>query len=367
MRCCSFCRKSGHTINTCIMHYDKIFNIQTDILRITNFSKKNKRKNADYQYTELLVSLIVLGLKNPISKNDIKIFANNMILEKKIECSNIENYFDDLDEVSNFKNIEKYVKNFKINEIDLTNIHKVYLTGKSYSNYEKIKHINQKNKDPTSDVYIEYLNKTFIGISVKKDCKCSLGNFIAEETYSNKDPKKHIEDREKLQNTREKLLNHHDITIDNYIDKRGINGEISKVIINNFEEYWNLLINHITKNEQNIIKRILEHVSGGIKKNEYKVFEYNGIELIDVSNRNYKYDEKLLKNFSIKECIGEKSFDLQKNGEKRNAAKKFLKLLNKERILYRLEIRFKGKYFGESGSPQIFIFNQNQDLFESEE
>ena len=35
-------------------------------------------------------------------------------------------------------------------------------------------------------------------------------------------------------------------------------------------------------------------------------------------------------------------------------------IYNKE-ILYRLEIRCKGIYFGEGGQPQLFIYKENKD------
>ena len=123
--------------------------------------KIGKRKQTDYQWSELIVALCLLCdidldilsydyLKTLIYKfhNKNKLYCKKEILDK---------YLEDL-QISQLKEIKKYIQNFNINE-DKNNIIKVWLTGKSYSDYPELIELNQnfKEKKPNSDIYFELI------------------------------------------------------------------------------------------------------------------------------------------------------------------------------------------------------------------
>jgi len=319
--------------------------------------EKKTRKNTDYQYTELLVCLILLGLVSfeNISLDFIIDFSMKKKEEKKLQCNDdiLERYHTDLKDSFNIKFIKSYILNFDkdILNIDLSDIKYVYLTGKSYKDFSKIVKINKDNEDkkPNSDVYFELNNGEIHGISCKQSFSCPCTNKVVELSNGN------------LMVLREKLLNENGVTKENYRNHRdkksGGDGKIGQVLQNNFcitgylQEYWSLLQDHIINKKYYFIDQVLNSMNQGIML-PYEVYEYDGKELVNTKNRKL---EKNLCDIKISNtfCYGKT--------KPREASKIWFDFIYNEEIKYNLEVRFKGIYFGPGGQPQIFILKESKE------
>jgi len=319
--------------------------------------EKKTRKNTDYQYTELLVCLILLGLVSfeNISLDFIIDFSMKKKEEKKLQCNDhiLERYHTDLKDSFNIKFIKSYILNFDkdILNIDLPDIKYVYLTGKSYKDFPKIVEINKdyEDKKPNSDVYFELNNGQIHGISCKQSSSCPCTNKVVELN------------NEELMESRHKTLNDNGITKENcknHRDKKsGGDGKIGKILQNNFsitgylQEYWTLLQIHILNNKDYFIDQVLNSMNQGIIL-PYEVYEYDGKELVNTKNRKL---EKNLCDIKISNtfCYGKT--------KPREASKIWFDLIYNEEIKYNLEVRFKGIYFGPGGQPQIFILKESKE------
>lgn len=345
---CSICLEYGHNRNSC---FDKTL---PQYISYDNDKTKNmKRKNTDYQFTELLVCLLVLGL-NPtenITYESIIDFSNQKYNEKKLKCNKdiLQKYYNDLN-ISFIKKTYKlsYLLNFKIENLNfkLIDIDCVYLTGKTYKDFEELVELNKSyiDKKPNSDIYIKLLNKKICGISCKQTKECPCTNKVVEL------------DNVELMNTRERILIENGITKDNYKNKRGKNGEISKIFCNTYcisnikNDYWKKLENHIINNKHYFIQGVLDSTCQG-NYLSYDIYEYDGTDLINTKKRMFNKDECDIKISDIF-CWG-------KTGP-RNASKIWFEFLHNDNIIYNLEVRFKGTYFGKGGQPQIFVLKESK-------
>tara|TARA_Y100001958_G_scaffold144137_1_gene121712 strand:- start:823 stop:1998 length:1176 start_codon:yes stop_codon:yes gene_type:complete len=320
--------------------------------------EKKTRKNTDYQFTELLVCLILLGLVffEGISLDFIIKFSMKKEEEKKLQCNRniLGRYHMDLkDAFKNNKFKTSYILNFDKNilNIDLSDIKYVYLTGKSYKDFPKIVEINKgyEDKKPNSDVYFELNNGEINGISCKQSFSCPCTNKVVELN------------NEKLMESRHKTLNDNGITKENFKNHRdkksGGDGKIGQVLKNNFcitgylQDYWSSLQLHILNNKNYFIDQVLNSMNQGIIL-PYQVYEYDGKELVNTKNRKL---EKNLCDIKISNtfCYGKT--------KPREASKIWFDFIYNEEIKYNLEVRFKGIYFGPGGQPQIFILKESKE------
>jgi len=359
---CSICG-GNHNRNNSKYHTKEEIEIHDNNKKEKKYKKdkgnkeKKTRKNTDYQFTELLVCLILLGLVffEGISLDFIIDFSMKKKEEKKLQCNDdiLERYHTDLKDSFNIKFIKSYILNFDkdILNNDLLNIKYVYLTGKSYKDFPKIVEINKdyEDKKPNSDVYFELNNCEIHGISCKKSSSCPCTNKVVEL------------DNEKLMESRHKILNDNGITKENcknHRDKKsGGDGKIGQILKNNFsvtgylQEYWSLLQIHILNNKDYFIDQVLNSMNQGIML-PYEVYEYDGKELVNTKNRKL---EKNLCNIKISNtfCYGKT--------KPREASKIWFNFIYNEEIKYNLEVRFKGIYFGPGGQPQIFILKESKE------
>ena len=316
---------------------------------------KGTRKNADYQYTELLLTLLYLGLKS-IIPDEIRKFIRSMYDTGKLKTNKGEypkKFIEDMESNIKENKFDKtFIEHFKSN-VEINNIECVYLTGKSFSDFPELVELNKdyKEEKPNPDIYIKEKSGKFHGCSCKKDYKCPLTNKIAEEYGT-------IEEHKHLVELREKVLNEGGVTKDNYRDKRGPTGEINMVLCNPMNKYWIALRNHILKYSANFIKGVLYSTAQGHYLN-YPVYEYDGKELIDTKDRFINEENCIIRPSEIF-CYGKT--------RKSRAAKIWFdfveKIGNQEKILYKLEVRFKGIYFGEGAKPQLFIYKTSEKEIE---
>ena len=160
---------------------------------------------------------------------------------------------------------------------------------------------------------------------------------------------------------RESILKENGINKENYLDKRGKGGEISKILCNTYcitgelQEYWKELEYHIIKNKDYFIQGVLDSTCQGFYIN-YNIYEYDGTNIIDTKDRIFKKEECDIRVSEVF-CWG-------KTGP-RNASKIWFDFLHNNDIIYNLEVRFKGTYFGKGGQPQLFIFKESKEDIES--
>lgn len=317
------------------------------------------RKNTDYQCTELVLSLLYLGLM--VSQLDsIIYFANDMFESNKLICERyiLDKYISDLKYSFTKGTITfTFITNFLNQHINLENIKCVYLTGKTYTKSDIFSKLVELNKGyeqykPNSDIFVEeYTDDIIFGISCKQNNNSPLSNKIAED-YGTE------EERLKLTKSRESLLISHGITsdllkqgINNKPLKRDLEKKISSILCNKqcleepLPEYWKELTNHIIKYKLNFIDGVLHSISQSSYL-PYEVYEYDGTTLINTKDRMFDKSECDIRVSNIF-CYG-----LTKP---REACKIWFDFLHKGEVKYNLEIRFKNKWFGKGGCPQLFI------------
>ena len=359
---CSICG-GNHKRNNKIYHTKEeivIHGILMDVIK--DVEKENKgncvRKNTDYQFTELLVCLILLGLElvEDISLDFIIKFSMKKEEEKKLQCKRniLGRYHMDLkDAFKNKKFKTSYILNFKkeILNIDLSDIKYVYLTGKTYKDYDLLVKLNKDNEDkkPNSDVYFELNNGEIHGISCKQSFSCPCTNKVVELSNGN------------LMKLREKILNENGVTKENYKNHRdkksGGDGKIGKILQNshcisgNLQDYWTALQIHILNNKDYFINGVMNSMNQGVIL-PYHVYEYDGKELVNTKDR------KLVK--ELCDIRISKIFCHGKT-KPREASKIWFDFMYEGEIKYNLEIRFKGEYFGLGGQPQIFILKESKE------
>ena len=333
--------------------------------KIKNVKGNSKRKNTDYQYTELLVALNLLGLKDKYTYEDIIKFSNEMFKKgNKFKCrkDKLDKYHADLKSSYDNKTFKKsYIDNF-IKELfninfDLNKIECVYLTGKSYSEYPEIVEQNKmyEGMKPNSDVYFKLIDEELLqGISCKQSFKCPCTNKIAEDAGLSFE-------LNHLINLREKLLNDNGITKKNFKNHRKCesgDGKISKILstknhysIGEKIDYWKELENHIIKYKDYFINGVINSMCQGTIL-PYKVYEYDGEKLINTLDRKLKKEKCNIRVSNI--------FCWSKSGI-RDASKIWFDFMYDNEVMYNLEVRFKGEYFGGKGRPQLFILKEKKE------
>jgi len=257
------------------------------------------------------------------------------------------------DAFKNKKFKTSYILNFKkeILNIDLSDIKYVYLTGKTYKDYDLLVKLNKDNEDkkPNSDVYFELNNGEIHGISCKQSFSCPCTNKVVELSNGN------------LMKLREKILNENGVTKENYKNHRdkksGGDGKIGKILQNshcisgNLQDYWTALQIHILNNKDYFINGVMNSMNQGVIL-PYHVYEYDGKELVNTKDR------KLVK--ELCDIRISKIFCHGKT-KPREASKIWFDFMYEGEIKYNLEIRFKGEYFGLGGQPQIFILKESKE------
>jgi len=368
-------------------------NTEEELLNYLNnevLSKKEKRKNADYQWSEFVIFLILyyhskINKKNLRNESNIHKIPDISILltiynnEKENICKlneHIEKFIEDLKKQKK-EGVKEYIQNFysefdfcekysifKVLETTDNKIKNVYLTGKSI---KIIKNINQslyskisglQEKDRKGDVFVELNNGEHIGISIKKDKKCQFTNWSIDKIMLNVSDKT---DKFVFKKIRKDVLD----SICDYDTRRKNSSEENRRITKNLMyekdkrmDLWKEKFDtFITSKYPNIfISKIIDGISQ-VNNLPFKLFTYNGEKLIDNSK---------IKNFLEKSKISiirdylnfdKKKYNNIKTHFSENAAKMWYFIKVNNEIKYRFEVRSKGGQRGWDNSPQILIFN----------
>ena len=331
----SICGKKGHAI---LKHYEHHSNPTKILLK-----KKEKRKNADCQCTELLVCLYLLNIL-PAYNKQIIIDNKQIILNDprfKYTKQTIEKYFDDLQEYGNDKDITKYMQNIDMNVINL-HFKTIYLTGKKIT-FTIIKNLikNLNDRQKKGDIYLEYTDGTFTSISVKKNFKCTLTGYSTENLA------KECELFDIVKATKECRLNICKNCIPNFEtlssdDKRIQYNLVRKEKINYTLHNSNL---DLWKNEEQIInnpnvqQKIIE---GAFPNVPFQNISYDG----DTWKKIKSYKD--IQSYTFKRCP---ELDTTKS------AKIWYILYIDKKLQYVMEIRGKNEIYGD-GAIQACVYNK---------
>jgi hypothetical protein len=334
-------------------------------------NNKCKRKNADYQWTELFTILFIIfdyDYIMSLSKDDlIKLIEDN---KDKMYITCIEKYISDFmkEKPKNIKNgaIKMFYDTIQRFKTEIINKHgdikKMFLAGKNYNNikdkeFQIIKDINKKLEEENpndkkkickADINILFNNNTHIGISVKKDNKCTDLNNSVQKLLSEI---VNIKLSKTLNNIKNNILTENNVTKTNYNKIKIRNTQYNK--FNDYfrettNEYFNALSDNIIKYSDKIIERLLSNMFSCNNK------EYDIYKLWDTDYKLLKLNNCIIKDMKI-------IIDEDKTN-KSNAAKRFFKLKYKNEDFITFEFRFKGNPFN---SPQFQTTTCNFEVLSS--
>jgi hypothetical protein len=174
-------------------------------------------------------------------------------------------------------------------------------------------------KNSKADVYLQFEDGTYTGISCKASKDATLTNFSVEKMF---DP----DVRQVCAHTRATILKRFAGLSDHDIARKFFHGVPN--------EYWSTLRNYI-QTYKTVVKKTL--VSGiYARKTPYPMYEFNGSDMVNLSSL-----------CPPKRVIFREFVEHYKNAPR--AAKMFY-LLKVDDVSYRVEVRWKGHF---RGSPQF--------------
>lgn len=297
------------------------------------------RKSIEYHSHELIFALSLCN--TTISTKEHIMNANYQDYKHILICSKDKfmNYKKDVS-LRKSNEIYSYILNIRKYIPIVENINYVYLEGKKLVTQKIIdlnKHIDIKQAK--ADIYVETVNGTFIGFSIKQNKFCTKSNYSVEKMLSESliDKKEQTIYKKTLSTIRKDLLLSNGINGQNIKEQRSKANALFYDNLENTNPYWNVLKNEIQLNINRIKRELVYNLFP--MNIPYDLYEYNGktFEQLNIDIDNIEFNEHTSYYFDTK-------------GTKRKAAKLFynLRFLNKE---YRVEIRFKGNIW--SSSPQF--------------
>ena len=271
----------------------------------------NKRKNVETNWCEMGVAMM---LADPCIATvvDLKTALHPAILE----CPNLDAYRTDL-VCRNKSDAQKTMDAFRrqIPAAWTSPIRRVYLVGKHVARYPALVALNAGNdvKNSKADVYIEFEDGTYAGISCKASKDATLTNFSVEKMFDS-----HL--RQVCAWTRERVVGAHPIAQNFY---PGVPNE-----------YWSMLRANIRTYNASIKKTLVTGIYA--RRTPYPMYEFNGSEMVNLSSA------------PAPSAATFREF-LEHYKKAPHAAKMFY-LLRVDSASYRVEVRWKGHF---RGSPQF--------------
>ena len=307
-------------------------------------SNYSNRKNCEHMWSELVFCIKIL-YPCVETKQDIINIKDTLVKNSKfIFKGNIDNYYIDIS-IRDEKKIKEYLLNIPI----IIDIHKVYLTGKYYNDYEDIVSINiNKNtgekydvKVTKSDIYIQDNQNVFIGISLKSSSQDCITNYSISKIFDE------LEIPNSLNNLKLNVLkdgfgvNNYIYTNDNQTkkEKKEAREKANRLFYNKDNIYFKTIIELIQLNMVQFIKYYMNCLG---PKMPYKIYQYNGIKYKTTP----EYSDDIIKNVKITRRLKD---------ENNVSAKLWYTVLIYGEEKYRFEIRFKNDIY--NGSSQILTYN----------
>lgn len=301
-----------------------------------------KRKTVEYNGMELLCALlfvynITLDNLSDCIATEKKLHHSER--EEGVWCDNFDAFETDL--LSKKTKIPDYIRNFTFPpNVSRDNVRRVILCGK-YFRHPDIITLNQSfdHKHAKADIYIQLLDMSWIGISVKQSEEATKTNFSVQKLLGDKSL-----DTE-LTKIRTTYLVEHGLPTHNKAKRDQVNKlfypETPEDPVN---PYWKRLLSEIEINKQKIITGIIEPMF--CREISYPMYEYDGNHLICLN-----YNLLDLSQISFTHHL---PYYYDTKGILRTCAKLFFQLCVFEKK-YRVEVRWKGNV--HSASPQFQVHN----------
>jgi hypothetical protein len=274
------------------------------------------RKNVETNWSEMGVAMM---LADP----SVVTVAHLKASEKPVnlECPNLEAYKVDL-MCRKEADVQKVMDSFRRQIPAWTSpIRRVFLVGKHVATYPALAKLNDGNdvKNSKADVYLEFEDGTYAGISCKASKDATITNFSVEKMF---DPVI----RQMCAQIRATVLKRFATLSDDETARNFYHGVPN--------EYWSTLRKYIGL-YGTVVKNTL--VAGIYARNTpYQMYEFNGSEMVNLSSLSAP------KQVQFREYL-----EHYKHAPR--AAKMFY-LLKVDDASYRVEVRWKGHF---RGSPQF--------------
>ena len=274
------------------------------------------RKNVETNWSEMGVAVM---LANP----DIVTVADLKATPKpqNLECPNMEAYKEDL-MCRKEPDVQRVMDAFRGQIPAWTSpIRRVFLVGKHVAKYPSLVALNNGNdvKNSKADVYLEFEDGTYAGISCKASKDATLTNFSVEKMF---DPVV----REVCAHIRTTLLKRFDTLSDDETARNFFHGVPN--------EYWSTLRTYIRMYESVVTKTLVAGIYA--HKTPYAMYEFNGSEMVNLSSLSAP------KRVEFREFV--------EHYQHAPRAAKMFYLLKVDDASYRVEVRWKGHF---RGSPQF--------------
>jgi hypothetical protein len=300
-----------------------------------------KRKTVEYNGMELLCALLFvyadLTLENleDCIANEKKLYHSAR--EEGVWCENFDSFKTDL--LSKKEKIPDYIRNFTFPpDVSREMIRRVILCGK-YFTHPDIVTLNQSfdRKHAKADIYIQLVDNSWIGISVKQSEEATKTNFSVQKLLGDKS----------LDSELTKIRT-------DYLVKNGFpthdklkRDSVNKLFYpenpeNPTNPYWNRVLSEIEIKKKEVLTGIIEPMF--CREIPYPMYEYDGKHLICLN-----YNLLDLSQISLKHHL---SYYYDTKGALRTCAKIFFQLCVFEKK-YRVEVRWKGNV--HSASPQFQV------------
>ncbi len=352
-------KKNISTLNNFITkHYKKILALEKEYIKtkklciniieniLTTIEKTNSNENdkkraiCENPCTELISALMLVD--PAISFEDI---VNKTSIPNNLKCPEDEfhKYIDDMklrmNTTSGEKSLREYYTNFKTHVTQTSFIdHVLYVIvcGKK-NHYEEVDTANadldSKNaKDAKSDIMIMLDNDKPVGMSIKASKEATKSNYSVPKFFA-------IDEQKTCKEVKTNML----ADAGYPLFKKEERKEHNALFYNSNNPFFNLLRDLIAKHNKDIAKSMVESLCG--TRLAYDLYEFDGKDLMKL-NKDIDYEA-----VQFYEC---EEFYLKDNGERRETAKMFYKLVNGSSA-YRVEVRWKGNI--HTAFPQFQIHN----------
>ena len=285
------------------------------------------RKRCEDPCTELLCGLALCNANRSIqyivnmTYDDIQQFP-----ALKLDINDFNGYIEDLKERldnNEHDSLQQYILSYveKYSKVDwFGKIKSIYMVGKK-NKFKEIDTLNAQvkdKKDAKGDIMIELDDDKFIGLSVKAGNKATKSNYSIIKYFKDDVVKE-------CQTIRAKYLTESGFPVFNKEDRP----EVNKLFYDRFNPLFQKFREEVSK--EDIGRQLVDSLYG--VNLPYDIYEFNGNELVLLTNRNIDYNQ-----VSFSECP---EYYLKNTGIDRNAAKMFFKLQTGD-VTYRVELRWKG-------------------------
>lgn len=304
----------------------------------------NKRSTVEHNFAEFVIALLIDNISINTTEELFRIIDNFDETKTKI-CFNAEGDKEEYIKDTYKKNylLEDYINNFrKIDSSFWRNIKNIYISGKT-NKHKFVDNLNKgfDRKETKSDIYIEYLDKPPIGISVKQSSDAQKSNYSIEKMAGIYEPGL----SKSLSENRRAYCRSH-----NYYGLKGLNAEEKKQrrdFVNNLfhikNPHFDALMFYIEKYKIEFGIDLVNYLNSTAVP--YNVYEFDGKEMIHLNkNRNFKNIR-----FELHE-----PYKYKKNNNLRNDAKIYYQLTYDDKK-YKVEVRFKTDIY--TSSAQFCIHN----------